>query len=138
MANEEDDPYEGSLDENGGCLVNHCLIVPEDVLKVGICALQSDDLLDPDTIICCCNDRVNNTAESSKQKQHFQHEKYELLLERFLDIQVWKLLDNFILGKHHSIVGFPGLEISHMSDDEVYPEENYQHQDARDGDRGSN
>lgn len=71
MANEEHDPYEGSLDENRGCSVDHCLIVPEDVLKESICALQPDDLLDPNTVTGCRDYRVNNTAESSKQKHHF-------------------------------------------------------------------
>lgn len=53
MANEEDDPDEGSLDENGGCFVDHCLVVSEDVLKVGVGALKSYDLLDPDAIAGC-------------------------------------------------------------------------------------
>lgn len=134
VANEEHDPYEGSLDENRGCSVDHCLIVPKDVLKEGICALQPDDLFDPNTVTGCRYYRVNNTAESSKQEQHFKHEKYELFFERFLDIQVRKLFDDFILGQHHGIVGLSRLEVDHMADDEVYPEEDDQHHDAGDCD----
>lgn len=93
-------------------------------MEVGICALQPDDLLDPNTATGSSNNRVNYATESSQQEQQFQHKKYELFLERFLDIQVGKLLDNFVLSQHHSIVGLSRLEINHMTDDEVYPKEN--------------
>lgn len=137
MANEQNDPDKGSLNQNGGCFVDHCLVIPENVLKVSIGALQSYDLLDPDTIAGCRDYRVNNAAKGTKQQQHFQHKNDELLLERFLDIQIGKLLNDLILGQHHRIVCLPRLDVDHMADDEVYPEENDQHQDARNGDRRS-
>jgi hypothetical protein len=53
MCDEEGAPEEGGRDEVGGDLVDHVLIVEEDVLQVGVSALVLHDLLYPGAVTSC-------------------------------------------------------------------------------------
>lgn len=133
MCDEEGAPEEGGRDEVGGDLVDHVLIVEEDVLQVGVSALVLHDLLYPGAVTSCTDYWIDNAPTGTAHQGALEQKQYELLPKGLLYIQIGDLFGYFILGQHQRIVGLAGFEVNHVADDEVEPQEQDQHEHAGHG-----